>query len=94
MFSRLCLPPSSEMDDVMSLQNIVTLVIWLISIEGLLRCHIVTLIFIPGFLVLDPEVFPWSCGIEIESNLQFKESSALGDSSKDSAEGSSQVEPW
>jgi len=41
---------------------------------------------------LDPEVFPWSCGIEIESHSEFKESSALGDSSKDSTEGSSQVE--
>ena len=52
----------------------------------------VTSIVIPGFLLLDPGVFPCSCGIEIESNLEFTESSALGDSSKDSTEGCSQVE--
>jgi hypothetical protein len=36
--------------------------------------------------------FPTSCGIEIESNPEFRESSALGNSSKDSTEISSQVE--
>ena len=38
--------------------------------------------------------FPRSCGIEIESNPEFKDSSARGDSSKDSTEGPSQVELW
>ena len=42
-----------------------------------------------GSFILNPEFLPWSCGIEIESNLEFKESSAVGDSSKDSTEGSS-----
>jgi len=50
------------------------------------------LTFILGSFFLDPEVFPWSCGIETESNPEFKESSAIGDFSKDSTEGSSPVE--
>jgi hypothetical protein len=29
---------------------------------------------------LDPEFFPWSCGFEIESNSEFKESSTIEDS--------------
>ena len=53
--------------------------------SGRRQLYIVTSIFIPGFLLLDWEVFSWSCGIEIESNLEFTESSTLGDSSKDSA---------
>jgi len=36
--------------------------------------------------------FPRSCGIEIENNSESKESSAIGDSSRDSTEGSSYVE--
>ena len=35
-----------------------------------------------------------SYGIEIENNSESTESSAIGDSSKDSTEGSSQVELW
>jgi hypothetical protein len=46
---------------------------------------IVTYTFIPGFLLFGP-------GGEFESKLEFKESSALGDSSMDSTEGSRHVE--
>ena len=42
-------------------------------------------IFIPGFLLFEP-------GSKFESKLEFKKSSAVGDSSKDSTEGSGQVE--
>jgi len=41
---------------------------------------------------MDPEVFPLSWGIEIESHSEFKESSTTEDSSKDFMEGSSYVE--
>jgi len=44
--------------------------------------YIVTRTFIPGFLLFGP-------GSKFESTLVFKESSGIGDPSKDSTEGSS-----